>query len=124
MTEISEYIEVDAEELVTEEIQPVPKPKRKKSAKKPRKTKTQLQQELKELKEQLEEKDKNLTSLQSARAYTITAGTDETVPIGELRAIAYLFPDFPLTPTQRELGETIRPQYIAALRRLRMLADI
>ena len=124
MTEISEYIEVDAEELVTEEIQPVPKPKRKKSAKKPRKTKTQLQQELKELKEQLEEKDKNLQSLQSARAYTITSGTDDTVPIAELRAIAYLFPDFPATPTQRQLGENIRPQYIAALRRLTMLADI
>jgi len=116
MSEISEYIEVDAEELVKEEILPEPKPKRK--------TKAQLQQELDELKEQLEEKDKNITSLQAARAYTITSGTDDTVPIAELKAIAYLFPDFPATPTQRQLGETIRPQYIAALRRLTMLADI
>ena len=90
----------------------------------PEKTKEQLEVELKLLQERLEEKEKNIISLQAARAYTITAGTDETVPIGELKAIAFLFPDFPQAPTQRELGETIRPQYIAALRRLYMLADI
>ena len=115
----------EVEEIVDKEPEPVKtKPKRKKAAKKPRKTKAQLQQELKELKDQLKEKDKNLQSIQSARAYTVTMGTDDTVPIAELRAIAYLFPEFPATPTQRQLGETIRPQYIAALSRLKMLADI
>ena len=103
---------------------PKPKPKRKKSSTKPRKTKAQLQQELKELKDQLKEKDKNIQSIQSTRAFTVTKGTDDTVPIAELRAIVHLFPEFAATPTQRQLGETIRPQYIAALRRLRVLADI
>jgi len=90
----------------------------------PEKTKAQLQQELEDLKTELELKDQNIQSLQSTRAYTITKGVDETVSIRELKAIFYLFPDFPEAPTKRQLGETIRPQYIAALRRLRMFADI
>ena len=90
----------------------------------PEKTKEQLQQELEDLKTELELREQNIRSLQSTRAYTVTKGIDETVSVNELRAIFYLFPDFPHAPTQRQIGENIRPQYIAALRRLRMFADI
>ena len=102
-------------ELIDEEKNPEPE-----TAEEPpkpkRKTKAELEKELAELKHRLDNQPK--------RAFTITSGSDPTVSTPELQTIVKLFPEFPMAPTQREIGETIRPKYVAALRRLKRFAGL